>query len=234
MQLGQQLCQALIIYQDLRTGKESLARELVADENNLHDADKCYDEDFMSQASGSDSDPSEDTLAMNELKQVLPSSLLQALKQSRLCDPKTIETKTRKKLRKETKLYSEQHSPDKTLKITKVKVCDSAVDISDIKGRYSEVVLTLPNHEHKQTQTINSFNVPKTARESANDTFSHIYSRKRKPINFVSSTTSSALRNHISQKCATTTHKTISTQTDLLIDSMLFQSSILYQQQPPK
>jgi hypothetical protein len=124
-----------MVYQDLQTGRESLARELVADVKNLNDADKCSDEDFMSQASASDSDPGEDTLAMNELKQVLPRSLLQALKQSRLCDLKTSETKTCYKLRRETKFYSKQHSPEKTLNVKKVKVCDSVVDISNIEGR---------------------------------------------------------------------------------------------------
>ncbi len=80
MEIGKQICESLTVFLDLQQGKESLARELIADETNLTNNEQCYDPDTLWEASESDSDPCEDTLAPGELVKVLPDSLVQALK----------------------------------------------------------------------------------------------------------------------------------------------------------
>ena len=68
------------MFLDLEEGKERLVKELIADETNLTNHEAAFEEDTISQASESDSDPGEDTLAPNELTKILPDRMIQALK----------------------------------------------------------------------------------------------------------------------------------------------------------
>ena len=71
--------------------REELARELIENQLLITEIQNNGDDEIMSECSqGSDSDPAEDTLGVNEYENVVSDSCLQALKASRLCDPKGI------------------------------------------------------------------------------------------------------------------------------------------------